>query len=278
MASRMRFVFWIILLHFALLPQIGRAGIILDRVTKAGTVRIGVPYNITPQGFIKPSGEWVGFEVDLASELARHMNLKLEAVKVNEKTWGPMLSRGNIDAAFCRIKHTRSLDNDFDFSVAYFHDVQQIITLKGSVKKAADLKGHKIAVVQGSSAERAAMSLLKKMGDDQAETNVVSYPDRPSCFMALGRAKATGWMDSGLTLLEYGSKHPGRFELIDASDLTEPLAVAVQSDDSAWRDFVNFTIQDMAADGSFDKIYDHWFGPQTPYPFPKKRLIEIWPE
>lgn len=278
MPSSMRIFVWIILFQFCLLPRIGDAGVILDRVTKAGTVRIGVPYNITPQGFMKPTGEWVGFEVDLASELARHMNVKLEAVKVTESTWGAMLSRGSIDAAFCRIRHARSLEKDFDFSVAYFDDAAKVITAKGGLKKISDLKGHKIAAVQGSSAERAAMSLLKSIGDDRAEANVVSFPDRPSCFMALGRGKVSGWMDSGLTLLEYGSKHPGRFELLDASDLTEPLAVALPPDDSAWRDLVNFTIQDMAADGSFDKIYDQWFGPQTPYPFPRKRTIEIWPE
>lgn len=278
MASRLKTILWMIIFCFCLLLGNGNAGVILDRVTKTGTVRIGIPYNLTPQGFLKPTGEWTGFEVDLASELARHMNLKLEAVKVTESTWGPLMSRGGIDAAFCRIRHTRSLEKDFDFSVAYFFDSGKVMVAKGVFKKVSDLKGNKLAAVQGSSAERAAMNLLKSVGDERAESNVVSFPDRASCFMALGRGKVSGWLDSGLTLLEYGSKHPGRFELIDASDSVEPLAVALPSDDSGWRDLVNFTIQDMAADGSFDKIYDQWFGLQTLHPFPKKRPIEIWPE
>lgn len=255
-----------------------QCGSVFDRVMKSGTVRLGVPYNRIPQGFLKRSGEWIGFELDLAKEMAKHMNLKLETVKVNEQTWGPMLSRGRIDAALCRITHRRSLENSFDFSVPYFFDALNILILKGTFKSAGDLKGNKIAAVQGSPAEKAAMRLLKAAGDETAEKNVVSFPDRPTCFLALGQGKVAGWLDSGMTLIEYSSRSPGRFELIGASDAVEEVAAALPQDDSAWRDLVNFTIQDMAADGSFKKIYDQWFGSETPYAFPVKRSIAIWPE
>lgn len=256
----------------------GYCAAVFDRVIKSGVVRIGLPYNLIPQGFLKPDGDWVGFEVDLASEMARHMNLKVEKVKINENTWGQFLADGRIDAAMCRIRHTRSLESTFDFSVAYFFDAPQILAAKGKFKTPGQLKGHKIAAVQGSSVEKAAMRILGEAGDEAAEKNVVSYPDRAACFLALGKDKVSGWIDSGITLLEYASRNPGRFDLIDASDTVEAVAVALPQDDSAWRDLVNFTIQDMAADGSLKKIYDRWFGPETQHPFRFRRSIEIWPE
>lgn len=253
-------------------------GPIFDRVTKSGVLRLGVAYNRYPQGFVKPTGEWVGFEVDLATEMARHMNLKLEAVKVSDKSWPSQLSSGRIDAALCRIRHTRSLESEFDFSVPYFFDSMHLLVGKGGAKSPADLKGQKIAAVQGSSAEKAAMKVLRDAGDESPEKNVISYPDRPSCFMALGREKVGAWLDSGMVLLEYASRSPGRFQLIPVSDAVEEIAVALPQDDSAWRDLVNFTIQDMAADGSLKRIYDQWFGPESPYPFPARRAIDIWSE
>ena len=260
------------------LPRGGACGPVLERVTRDKTVRIGVPYNKIPQGFFDSNGKLIGFEVDLAREIAHHMNLKLDAVRVNEKTWGPMLERGRIDIAMCRIRHTRTLENRFDFSVPYFFDSPHIMVLRGQFKKPADLKGHRIAAVQGTSSERTAMSLLRESGDSAAEKNVISYPDAPSCFMALGREKVAGWIDSGLNLLEYASRKPGRFELIKATDAVEAIALGLPQNDSAWRDFVNFTIQDMAADGSFAKIYQKWFGPESPYAFPMERPIDIWPQ
>lgn len=256
----------------------GHGAAIFERIIKGGVVRIGLPYNMIPQGFLKPDGDWTGFEVDLASEMARHMNLKLEKVKINENTWGRLLSDGRIDAAMCRIRHTRSLESTFDFSVAYFFDAPRILTVKGKFKSAGELKGHRIAAVQGSAMEKAAMRFLAEAGDPAAEKNVVSYPDRAACFLALGKDKVSGWIDSGMTLLEYAARNPGRFDFIDASDAVEAVAVAVPQDDSAWRDLVNFTVQDMAADGSLKRIYDKWFGQDTQHPFRFRRSIEIWPE
>ncbi len=189
-----------------------------------------------------------------------------------------MLSKGQIDAAFCRIVHSRSPENEFDFSGPYFYDSPQILTIRGNIRNPADLKGHKIAAVQGSIGERNAMKLLRQIGDDAPEKNVVSFPDRPSCFMALGKEKVAGWLDSGMILLEYASRSPGRFELIPASDNLVEVVVALPQDDSAWRDLVNFTIQDMIIDGTYQKIYTKWFGPETPYSFPLRRSIDTWPE
>lgn len=254
------------------------AGQVFDRVMKSGVIRFGVPYNRIPQGFLNSNGEWVGFEIDLAKEIARRIGRKADLVKVNERNWRSLLSSGTIDAALCRIRHRRSLESAFDLTVSYFFDYPCILAIKDTVKGPADLKGKKVAAVQGSSGERLAMQILRSSGDPEAEKNVVSYPDRPSCFMAVAREKAAAWIDSGLVLLEYASRKPGRFELIPASNAVEGIAVALAQDDSAWRDLLNLTIQDMAANGSLKKIYDKWFGPDSSYGFPMKGAVEIWPD
>ncbi len=253
------------------------AGQVYDRIAKTGVVKLGVPYNIVPQGFLQDN-QWVGFEVDLATELARRLKVKAELVRVNDKTWRSLLSRGLLDGAFCRIRHTRTVEKEFDLSESFFYDSQRVLVLKGSFRSLKDLKAHKLAVVQGTTSERLAMNLLKSLQDEQAETNVVSYPDAASCFLALTKSKVAGWVDWGLTLLEYAAHNQGRFEIIDVSDTTQGIAMALPQDDSAWRDMVNFALQDMAIDGSLDKLYEKWFGPQTPYSFTKKRSLEIWAE
>jgi polar amino acid transport system substrate-binding protein len=259
-------------------PGTARSGPVYNRITKNGMLRIGVPYNRVPLGFLKKTGQWVGFEVDLAREIAGHLNLKTEMVKVNRRTWKTMLSKGGIDVALCGIIHTRSLEREFDFSVPYFFDSPHVMVATGTYKSVADLKGKKVAAVQGSPSEKNAMNLLRKLGDPMAQKDVQSFPDRPTCFMELGRGKVAGWLDSGMVLLEYSSQSPGHFELIPVADGVREVAAALPQDDSAWRDLINFTLQDMTADGSFKKVYTKWFGPHTPYAFPLLRPIDTWPE
>lgn len=259
-------------------PTEVRCGAVFNRVIKTGTLRLGHFNNRPPWGFLKPTEEWAGFEVDLARGVAKHLNLKLETLRVNEATWGSMLSSGQIDAALCRIQPNRSLVRNFDFSVPYFFDSLQVLTVKGPFKTVADLAGKKIAVVHGSPCEKPVIAILKQAGDDKAEQDVVPYPDAPTCFMAVGQEKVAGWLDSGMTLLEYSSQSPRRFERITASDVVGEVAVAVPKNDSAFRSLINSAIQDMVADGSFTKVFDKWFGPETPYSFPLISPINIWPD
>ena len=46
---------------------------------------------------------------------------------------------------------------------------------------------------------------------------------------------------------------------------------------SAWRDAINFALQDMWQDGAYMNIYNKWYGPDTPYYFPMTEKIEMWP-
>lgn len=264
-------------LYLSFVPIASHSGPLYDRVTSTGVVRLGVPYNLVPQGFLQ-NGQWVGFEADIATELAKHLKVKPELVRVNDKTWRSLLRQGLLDGAFCRIRHTRSVEKEFDLSEAFFYDAQKVLVLKGGFRSAKDFKGQKLAAIQGTTSEKLAMNLLKSLKDEQAEANVVSCPDADSCFLTLTKSKVAGWIDWGLTLLEYAARNQGRFDLIDVSDTLHGIAMALPQDDSAWRDVLNFTLQDMATDGSLDKIYEKWFGPHSPYSFPKKRTMDIWPE
>ncbi len=258
-------------------PTEALSGAVFDRVMKTGTLCLGHLNNRPPWGFLKPTGEWAGFEVDLAKQVAKHLNLKLKTLRVNDETWRSMLPAGQIDAALCRIQPRRSLAWSFDFSVPYFFDSLQVLAVKGAFKTVADLAGKKIAVVHGSSYEKAAIAILKEAGDDNAEQNVVLCPDAPTCFMVVGQEKVAGWLDSGMRLLEYSSQSPGRFERISVSGVVGEVAVGVLKNDSAFRSLINSGIQDMVTDGSFTKAYDKWFGPETRYSFPLIRTIDVWP-
>jgi polar amino acid transport system substrate-binding protein len=269
---------FLLLLHQATPTLSASAGSVYDNATRSGVVRIGAPYHAAPWGFFDADGKLTGFEAELAEELARRLNLKPEIEKVDDNSWPGLLASGRLDAVLCRIRHTRSLDRRFDFTVAYFFDRQAILIQKGTFKEASELSGRKVAALKASVYERQAMKTLRDAGDKQAERNVISCPDRPTCFLAFGKEKAAGWLDSAVNLLEYSSKSPGKFELLMAGTAVEEIAVALPQDDSAWRDALNFAIQDTAVDGTLKKLHDKWFGPDTPYSFPAWRAVDVWPE
>jgi len=259
------------------------AGATYDKVAKSGVVRVGMMYNSIPAAYFNDKNEWVGFDVDIAEEVVRRIgasmgkDLKAERIKVNNKTRISFLTSDQIDMSVANMTHKRERDRTIDFSITYFFDGQKVLAKKGKFKALKDFKGKKLASMQGTTSEKNAMELLKKLGDPNATKNVISFQDEPSCFLALQQDKVAGWSTDSTILLGYAAKEPGKYELVGDFFSSEPYGIGVPQNDSDWRDAINFAIQDMWADGTYKKIYDKWYGPKTPYYFPLTDETELWP-
>jgi len=259
------------------------AGTTYDRVNEAGVVQVGLMYNSIPAAYFNDKNEWVGFDVDIAEEVVRRIGqsmgkeLKAERVKLNNKTRISFLTSGRIDMSTANMTHKRERDKTIDFSITYFFDGQKILAKKGRYSKHEDFVGKKIASMQGTTSEKNAINLLKKLGDTNAEKNVISFQDEPSCFLALQQDKVAGWSTDSTILLGYAAKQPGKYELVGDFFSDEPYGIGIPENDSDWRDAVNFALQDMWNDGTYKKIYDKWYGPDTLYYFPLTEKIEMWP-
>lgn len=188
-----------------------------------------------------------------------------------------MLTSNMIDMSVANMTHKRERDKTIDFSITYFFDGQKILAKKGKFKSLKDFKGKKLASQQGTTSEKNAVALLKRLGDPNAEKDVISFQDEPSCFLALQQGKVAGWTTDSTILLGYAAKDPGKYELVGEFFSSEPYGIGMPQDDSAWRGAINFALQDMWADGTYKKIYDKWYGPTTPYFFPLTEKIEMWP-
>ncbi|MDD2390949.1 MAG: transporter substrate-binding domain-containing protein [Desulfobacterales bacterium] len=260
-----------------------QAGPVYDNVMKTGLVRAGLMYNSIPAAYFNENNEWVGFDVDITEEVVKRLSqymgkeLQLERVKLNNKTRISFLTSGRIDLSTANMTHKRERDKTIDFSITYFFDGEKILAKKGLYTRHEDFVGKRIASMQGTTSEKNAVNLLKELGDPDAEKHVISFQDEPSCFLALKQGKVAGWATDSTILLGYAAKEPGQYELIGDFFSDEPYGIGTPENDSAWRDAINFALQDMWKDGAYMKIYNKWYGPDTAYYFPMTEKIEMWP-
>ncbi|OYT91481.1 MAG: ABC transporter substrate-binding protein [Burkholderiales bacterium PBB3] len=70
---------------------------VLTAIKEAGIVRIGVKTDVEPFGLINPSGEVVGFEIDLAKDIAERLGVRLVKVPVSTETRFQKLELGEVD-------------------------------------------------------------------------------------------------------------------------------------------------------------------------------------
>ncbi len=253
------------------------AGPTYDRVMKDKVVKAGITNKGKPFGFIDANNEWVGFDMDVAKEIAKRLGAKFEPVVVNNKTRISFVQTNppKVDMVLSNMTHKRVRDEKIDFSITYFFDGQKFLAPVGTIKDPKELAGKKVGSMQGTTSIVNAKAYLKKMGDSSPK--VTGYQNEVEMFEALRSGRVQAISTDSTLLIALAAKEPGKYELVGEFISDEPYGVGLPQDDSAWRDIVNFTIQDMWKDGTYMTIYNKWFGPDTETPFPMTEEIEMWP-
>ncbi len=253
------------------------AGPTYDRVTGDKVVRAGISNKGKPFGFINAQNEWVGFDVDVATEIAKRLGAKLEKVVVNNKTRISFVQTNppKVDMVLSNMTHKRIRDEKIDFSITYFFDGQKFLARKGQFADGAALKNAKIGSMQGTTSIVNAKKFLKSLGNKNPK--VTGYQNEVEMFEALRSGRVQAITTDSTLLIALAAKEPGKYELVGEFISPEPYGIGLPEDDSRWRDTINFTLQDMWKDGTYMAIYNKWFGPNTETPFPMTEQIEMWP-
>ena len=224
----------------------------LDQVKARGKLIAGVRYDSPPFGYLDPAGKVVGFDIDLIREISKRLGVELEVMQVTAKTRIPTLEAGKIDVIAAALTHTRERDKVLDFTISYVLDGQKLMVPKGSaIRSAKDLDSKTVAAVQGSYNE----ATIRKVAPG---ARVLVFQEYPQAFLALKQGLADAFTTIVTILEAVGKKDPG-FEIVGELLTTEPIAFGVRENDSKWRDALNFTLQDMVADGTYKTIFERYF-------------------
>jgi polar amino acid transport system substrate-binding protein len=248
---------------------------VADRVASSGTVRVGVRNDNPPMSFIDADGEWVGFDLELAQLVADELDAELELVAVDGTTRISFLESGQVDMSIASMNHTRSRDESIDFSVTYFWDNQSFLVRTGTYESIDELFGQTVAASAGSSTIDSWNSYVADAGGTPSE--IVEFDDKLAATQALRDGAVEGYTEDNITLLSLAAGDPD-LTLLPGGHNRVQFGIGVPENDSAWRDAVNFALQDVWTSGEYAVIYDKWFvDPDTRIiDLPLGGEMEVW--
>ena len=223
-----------------------------------GVFVLGLDDSFPPMGFRDEANEIVGFDIDLAKEVAKRLGVQFKAQPINWDSKEQELSSGKIDCIWNGLTITEDRKKALSFTKAYLANKQVVVVRDNSgFKTLADLKGKRIALQAGSSAEDAVndspdfKNSVKEI--IQLDQNLMALND-----LVIGGVDGVV-MDS--IVAEYAIKQSN----LPLTTLTESLAaeeygVAFRKNDVKLTEAVQKTLEEMAADGTVAKISNAWFG------------------
>ena len=261
---------------------------LLDEVKKRGTVRIGHGNATPPMNYINEKGEWTGFDVDLGTAIAEKLGVKIERVLVDNKTRIAFLANRSIDISLANISQTRSREEQMDYAEPpYFWTGKIFYAKKGKFKSLKDLGGKKLGVDQGSNAFIAAPQEIAKYTDKKPE--MLSFQNSAEGFLALKQGKIDAYSQDAPIMAAVAGSLGAEYEAVGGMIYSPGLyGIGVPENDSDWRDKISFILQDMLKDGTYEKLYQKWFGPKGKFPMSvnsRPRLSDtygdmlyVWPD
>lgn len=227
---------------------------------KDNTLVIGIDDTFAPMGFKNDSGEIVGFDVEVAKEVAKKIGKEVTFQNIDWDLKETELETGNIDLIWNGYSVTDERKEKVLFSDAYMENRQIIITLKDKgINSKADLAGKVVSVQKNSSAYDAVTSdeaFTKALKDGQP----VQFDTNNDCFMDLEAGRSDAIVVDE-TLARYYMKQQANdvYKVLEENFGTEEYAVGMRKADTELCKSINDAMQEMKNDGSFDKIKATWF-------------------
>jgi ABC-type amino acid transport substrate-binding protein len=263
----------ILLLAMSLLPgcaTMGGPGGTLDRIRSAGAITLGYRESSRPFSFVGDDGQPSGYSVDLCARVARSIATELALPGLQVK-WVKVTVENRIRAVVDRVidlecgSTTASLSRQeqVDFSLLTFIDGGSLLVTDASrIRGISTLGGHRVAVIPGTTTEKALAEALRAHG---VTATVVTVRDHADGVAALDGGTAEAYASDRVLLIGIGrtSRNPEKLALVDEMFSYEPYGLMLRRGDAGFRLSVNRALASLYRTGEVRPIYEKWFGSMT---------------
>jgi ABC-type amino acid transport substrate-binding protein len=239
----------------------------LARIKATGEIRLGYFETSAPFSSAGADKTPQGYSVDLCQRIAAGVQRQLGLAQL-KTTWVALalgdrieaVRGGRIDIECGTTTWSFARQQLVDFSMMTFIDGASLLVAADSgIKRIADAGGKRIAVIRGTTTDRALVAALAK---DKVSAEVIRVDKREQGFEMLAEGKADGFASDRFllinTLASTGSKRPLR--LIDEDFSVEPYALALPRDDAGFRLAVNRSLAEIFRSGEISRVYERWLG------------------
>jgi polar amino acid transport system substrate-binding protein len=220
---------------------------LLAEVLKNGVIRVSTDANYEPQSFLNPQGEFIGFDVDVAKEIAKRLG---------------------VEAEFARSKVLAFAEPAY-----YYTPAQFAASADSGVTSLADLNGKTICVGVSTTYETWLSGDLEALGlpessyyaDPPSDVTIIPLQTDNECAQQIqaGRNEFQAFLTSN-TVVEAAIREGVAVVKVGSPVFSENLGVAFDrasvKDSASLVAKVGEIIAEMHADGTLSGFSNEWFG------------------
>lgn len=229
----------------------------LNEILKRGELRVGLDAGYLPFEMTDKKGEIVGFDVDMAKEMAKAMGVKLTIVNTDFDGIIPALMADKFDVIISGMTVNQERNLQINFADPYIVIGQAILLNakhEGKIKTYKDLNDPQYTVVSriGTTGEQAAKRMIPK-------AQYKSFEKESDGAMEVANGQADAFVYDlpfcAVFMAQQGGKN---LVLLDKVFTYEPLGFGIKKGDPDFLNWLDNFLAQIKNDGRFDRIYDKW--------------------
>ena len=227
----------------------------IDQITRRGTIRVGMDVFV-PWAMKDKKGELIGFEIDVAKQLAEDMGVKVEFVPTKWSGIIPALLAGKFDVIIGGMGVTPQRNMKINFTNPYYYSNQGILA---NVEKS---KGFSLADFNSPD-----VNLAARLGSNAALAAKKNFPkaklrlfdDEPAAVQEVRNGRVHAMVASQPLPAHMAADTPDLLVSYNEQLMKEPIAFGVRKGDFDTVNFFNNWIEMVKSRGWIEERYAYWF-------------------
>jgi lysine-arginine-ornithine-binding protein len=250
-SARLRVSASLLLLLLFQIPALAQST--LERVRRSGELRVGTDATYPPFETAE-GGQFTGFDIDLATSIARELGVRVRFINSGFDGIFPALQNGSFDMVISSVTITPERSASMLFTEPYY-DSGQLISVRRDtqgIETPDNLKGKAVGVQINTTAQ---YDLEKREGVDVRKYNTI---DLALLDLKNGRIDA---VVSDAPVLKYMIFQSFRDLKTTGKRFTdEKFGIALAQGSTDLRAAINTALKNIRASGEYDSIHQKWFG------------------
>ncbi len=222
-----------------------------EKVLRVATEPSFAPFEMQKEG----SDEFTGFDMDLIRAVGKQAGYKVEISSMGFDALIPALQAENIDVAIAGMSITEERKEQVIFSDPYYKSGLLVMVAKDNndIKSIDDLEGKRIAVQIGTTGAFRA--------EQVKDAKVTAFNDNGSAVLELKNGAADAVINDAPVLTYFLAQGGNEYAKTVGDVLNaEDYGIAVKKGNDKLAAEINKALNELKANGEFDKIYNKWFG------------------
>ncbi|MGE3871337.1 MAG: transporter substrate-binding domain-containing protein [Parvibaculaceae bacterium] len=211
------------------------------------------------------NGQTVGFDIDVANEIAGAMGVKLKTVDTQWAGILPALLTKKFDVILSGMTITNERMKKVNFSSPVAVGTMAFLVREHdhSLNVPEDTDGKIVATQLGSIGDKIAKAYEEKLkaSGKSGYKEYKLYDAFPEAYVDLNNGRIDAVVGALPVLQALTVEQPGKYRIVEGvQDVEAYLAMAIRKEDEALLAFVNQELKKMKESGRFAEIQKKWFG------------------